>query len=217
MSDAKDPLDGPGSFEAMRADITANRLTIGGYHVMESWETPVMQGMVDDLRIGGESDVLEIGFGLGISAAQIAEKTPRSYTVIELHPDVADRAEEWAAGSAIQSTTVVRNAYQSAAPRMQDNSFDAIFFDPYPNDAHEWALMQSDFMPTAHRLLRPKGRLAYLPMEAPSTATSGHVSRCLDVFGNIELRVVRHALPPIDCDYWQLDHMIVAAATKAAN
>lgn len=54
----------------IKADLTEERLDIDGHPVMQSWEAPYMASLAAvATRNGGR--VLEVGFGLGLSAGAI--------------------------------------------------------------------------------------------------------------------------------------------------
>ena len=54
-----------------------------------------MKAMADlTCRNGGH--ILEIGFGLGISASYIQQNNITSHTIIEVHPEIYERACRWA-------------------------------------------------------------------------------------------------------------------------
>ena len=66
------------------------------HQVMMEWEKPYMEACIDLLDPSGR--VLEIGFGLGYSAAVICNnKNVNQYTVIECSPTVWKKFEEFKA------------------------------------------------------------------------------------------------------------------------
>jgi hypothetical protein len=98
----------------------------GKFQVMMEWERPYMQACIDALKPFG--DVLEIGFGLGYSAQHIQTYHPKSHTIIEYHPTVAEHARRWA--KQYPHVTIIEDTWQKALPQL--GIFDAIFFDDYP-------------------------------------------------------------------------------------
>jgi len=66
-----------------------------GNIIMMSWEDPVMKKHAEIICSNG-GDILEIGFGMGYSSAHIQNQDIKSHTIIEIHPEVARRAREWA-------------------------------------------------------------------------------------------------------------------------
>ena len=63
--------------------------------VMMDWETPLMKRHAEVMCRKPNSDVLEIGFGMGISAMFIQDLKPKSHTIVECHPQVLKMMEEW--------------------------------------------------------------------------------------------------------------------------
>jgi len=74
-------------------DYRDDQLLIDGREVMQAWEEPVMRAMARAIT-ADRGDVLEIGFGLGISARRIVEFGCKSYTVLEPNPIVIERAQK---------------------------------------------------------------------------------------------------------------------------
>ena len=63
--------------------------------IMMDWEHPLMKRHAEIVCQNG-GDILEIGFGMGISAQYIQEQDIDSHTIIEIHPEIAEKAQEWA-------------------------------------------------------------------------------------------------------------------------
>jgi protein arginine N-methyltransferase 2 len=63
--------------------------------VMGSWEDPLMKRHAEVACENG-GDILEIGFGMGISADYIQQQNPDSHTIIESHPQVIEKLKVWA-------------------------------------------------------------------------------------------------------------------------
>ena len=98
----------------------------GKFQVMMEWERPYMEACIDALQPKG--DTLEVGFGCGYSATQIQKYHPKSHTIIEYHPLVAERARAWA--KAHPHVRIVEDTWQNALDKL--GTFDTIFFDDYP-------------------------------------------------------------------------------------
>ena len=62
--------------------------------VMMDWEDPIMSASSAYITEGG-GDILEVGFGMGISANYIQSHNISSHTIIENHPQVIEKAIEW--------------------------------------------------------------------------------------------------------------------------
>ena len=64
--------------------------------VMMDWEDTLMSASAACVTQNG-GDILEIGFGMGISAGYIQSHSIASHTILENHPDIIPLAQEWAA------------------------------------------------------------------------------------------------------------------------
>ena len=103
--------------------------------IMHEWESEIMKKSVDFVCERG-GDILEIGFGMGISAGFIQDNNPVSHTIIELHPQVAKKAREWATDK--PNVTVLEGDWYDVLPTLLEGTiqithkkFDGVFFDPY--------------------------------------------------------------------------------------
>ena len=67
----------------------------GGTTIMHKWETPIMQHMANFICQDGD-DILEVGFGMGISANLIQQHAINSHHIVEIHPDIYKDLQEWA-------------------------------------------------------------------------------------------------------------------------
>ena len=67
------------------------------FEIMMNWEDSIMKASSDYICENG-GDILEIGFGMGISANYIQANSINSHTIIENHPQVIEKAKVWASG-----------------------------------------------------------------------------------------------------------------------
>ena len=103
-------------------------LTDNGYEVMMDWEIPIMKLMSKEVcRLGG--DVLEVGFGMGISANEIQKHQIKSHTIIEIHPVQYERALEWAKLQKIK-TTIILGDWIDVLP-LSNMKFDGVLHDTH--------------------------------------------------------------------------------------
>lgn len=86
------------------------------------WEKPYLEALIDKLRPSGH--VLEVGFGLGYSAAHIQTYHPEQLTIIEKDPKIAKKAVQWAKHQ--PHVSVIEGKWQDVLPKL--GLFDAIFF-----------------------------------------------------------------------------------------
>jgi len=97
-------------------------------YVMGDWEDPIMKAHAEiTCRNGGH--ILEVGFGMGISANYIQEQDIKSHTIIELNDEVYKKAVEWAKDK--PNTKIVSGDWKTVE---LNEKFDAIFFDAYVQD-----------------------------------------------------------------------------------
>ena len=97
-------------------------------YVMGDWEDPIMKAHAEiTCRNGGH--ILEVGFGMGISANYIQEQDIESHTIIELNDEIYQKAVEWAKDK--PNTKIVSGDWKTVG---LDKKFDAIFFDAYVQD-----------------------------------------------------------------------------------
>ena len=95
--------------------------------------------------------VLEIGFGMGISASYIQAIEPRSHTIVECHPQVLERLCVWARDK--PTVTIVEGEWFQR--RHDLGRYDGVLYDIY-DDPNEGAFYK-DF----ERLLKPGARMTF--------------------------------------------------------
>ena len=61
------------------------------WEVMMSWEDTLMSASAAYVCQGG-GDILEVGFGMGISAGYMHSHSISSHTIVENHPDIIPKA-----------------------------------------------------------------------------------------------------------------------------
>lgn len=125
----------------------------GKFQVMMEWERPYMEACIDALKPCG--DVLEIGFGCGYSATRIQAFKPKSHTIIEFHPMIAQKARAWA--KQYPNVTIVEGTWQNTLSSL--GIFDAVFFDDYPLESEEQMNSLEKEKDRSHTLLEKGNRL----------------------------------------------------------
>jgi amino acid adenylation domain-containing protein len=194
-----------------------SQLIIQGQQVMQDWESPLMRAMA---KVVTEShgDVLELGFGMGISATHIQEFGVRSYTVVEANDKVAEYFEKWKTNYPGRDINLIHGRWHDVADRL--GTYDGIFFDTVPNFEEEYmrevidnVVMAEDIFPLASRCLRDGGVFTWYTNEVDSFSRR-HQRLVLKYFSSFSLSVVRSLRPPEDCHYWQSDSMVVVKAVK---
>jgi guanidinoacetate N-methyltransferase len=205
----------PGGPRTLPADMRNAELSDGD--IMEDWQLPLMDAMAAiAARAGG--DVLEIGFGRGVSASSIQRAGVRSHTIIECNPHVIARFERWRATLGDRDVRIVPGLWQDVIDSLGD--FDAVFFHTYALDEEEAVeLLASSvtfaghFFPVAAAHLRPGGVFTYLSNEI-DTLSRAHQRLLFEHFRSIRLERVPLALPPDVRDAWWANSMVVVEAVK---
>lgn len=133
-------------------------LSISGRPVMESWEEPYMASLAKTSCAPG-GRVLEVGFGLGISARYIdAYDAVDEHVIFEANDAVLGTAALWA-DSARRPTTVFGGFWQELVDDFETGSFGGILFDAFPlsDEGSADDAEAGPFFQHAARLLRPGG------------------------------------------------------------
>ena len=97
--------------------------------VMMDWEAPIMSASAAYVCQNG-GDILEIGFGMGISAGYIQSHSINSHTIIENHPDVIPKAQAWASGKS--NVTIVTGSWYDVKNNL--STYDGLFYDTWGDD-----------------------------------------------------------------------------------
>lgn len=203
----------PHQWADMPASFSREELIIGGWQVMQSWELPLMRVMAEAVT-QDEGDVLEIGFGMGICANEIAAQGCRSYAVIEAHPDVVKVAREWGEEQSFP-VTVHEGLWQDVVPTL-DRRYDGIVFDTFPLAPEERSRNHFPFIPLAPALLKAGGVLTLYSDESTDFRAE-HLSLLLSSFADVRLIKVENLKPPEDCEYWKQPVMVIPVARTTAD
>lgn len=189
--------------------------------IMEDWQIPVMRAMA---RVVAEQhgDVLEIGFGRGVSAGFIQAEGVRSHTIVECNDAVVARYHDWAARYPGRTLHLVHARWQDATDRL--GQYDGVFFHTYPLDEDEYVAhvarsvtFAAHFFPTAAAHLRPGGVFTYLTNEADSLSRA-HQRLLFEHFASFTLeRVASLDVPDDSRDALWGDAMVVVKAVKGPS
>lgn len=200
----KKPIDWK-DFDVTQTD---DELLIGGWQVMQRWEEPIMSKLATLVTSKG-GDILEIGFGMGISAQLIIESGCNSYTIIEAHPKIAENARKWAKSINIP-VKVIEGFWQDVLNDI-DKKFDGILFDTFPLSEQERGKNHYEFILESHKLLKHEGLLTYYSDETTSFRTE-HIKLLLESFKEVSLHRVDALTPSPNCEYWSDSTMIIPLA-----
>lgn len=205
------------SWATAEPQVADGTLLVAGQQVMQDWEQPLMQRLADIVAASG-GDVLEIGFGLGISAGLLQAAGVRSHTIVELNRQVAATAEAWRGDQESDSISILVGAWENVVPGLGE--FDGILWDAFPTSTDEFVqtvirdhTVAERFFGEAARHLKPGGTFAYYSNERDSLGR-GHQRILLRHFSSFRVEPVVGLRPPDDCDYWWHDEMVVVSATR---
>lgn len=196
-------------FLRKHALFTRDSLCIAGHEIMQRWETNYMKKLASIACKNG-GIVLEVGFGLGISAHFIQQykyssKTPklRKHIIIEAHPGVCRYAKkmfekEMRSGQ----LKLVKGFWQKATKKIRAGSVDGILFDTYPLSEKEIHKNHFFFFKEAHRLLKKGGILTYYSDEAKRFSYA-HIQKLKEAgFKKIHWESCK-IKPPKESMYWR--------------
>jgi len=186
--------------------------------IMEDWQIPVMQAMAD-IVTETHGDVLEIGFGRGVSSDFIQEHGVKSHTIVECNDDIMDNLNNWKAAHTDQDIKLIHGMWQDVDDQLE--MYDGIFFHTYPlnDEEHQDYVVKSTtfaehFFPTAAKHLKKGGIFTYLTNEIDSFSRE-HQRLVFKFFDSFSLKVVDKLELPENCiDTLWADSMVVIKAIK---
>jgi type IV protein arginine methyltransferase len=120
------------------------------FQVMMSWEDSIMKTSADYVCEGG-GDILEIGFGMGISAGYIQANSITSHTIIENHPQVIEKAKAWAKDK--PNVIIMEGSWYDVKNSL--STYDGIFYDTWADDNLK------DFTSVLPSLIKPGARVTW--------------------------------------------------------
>jgi len=97
--------------------------------VMMDWEDSLMSASAAYATKNG-GDILEIGFGMGISAGYIQSHSINSHTIVENHPQIIPKAQAWASGKS--NVNIVTGSWYNNLNNL--STYDGLFYDTFGDD-----------------------------------------------------------------------------------
>ena len=190
--------------------FTEEKLEIFGRSVMEKWEEPYMKELANIVTSKG-GNILEVGFGMGISARYIQEREIEEHIIIEGNADVFVKLEEFAQ-QAKHKVTPIFGLWQDVVDTLPNDSFDGILFDTAPITEDEVIVLRYSFFEQAYRLLKKGGVFSQFMHEIEITP---HYCQRLNEVGffNISSTLCSVNLPK-DCLYWDKPVMLAPIIIK---
>jgi len=101
-------------------------IVLGNETVMHKWEHPIMKAKAEFVCKNG-GDIIEFGFGMGISATYIQEHNINSHTICEIHPEIIKNLKEWAKDK--PNVIILEGDWYRNLDKMK--TYDGILFDTH--------------------------------------------------------------------------------------
>jgi len=114
------------TFEVDRIYFTKDGID---YEVMMNWEDSLMEASANYVCSNG-GDILEIGFGMGISANYIQSNNINSHTIVENHPDIIPKLQQWASDK--PNVIIMEGDWYENLSGL--TTYDGIFYDTYGDE-----------------------------------------------------------------------------------
>jgi guanidinoacetate N-methyltransferase len=170
---------------------------------MQSWEMPLMHRMAAVCRPGDR--VLEVGFGLGISASAIQSRNPSLHVIVEANLSVAARARQSLKHQVdCGAVKIIDKLWQDASSELMSFApYDFVVFDAFPLEASELRRTHFSFFAVAAQLLKPLGRFTYFSDERTSLS-AGHEWLLRTAFPDCRITTEPVLVTPVSgCEYWR--------------
>lgn len=141
---------------------------------MEQWEQPYMAKLAEvACRNGGR--VLEVGFGLGLSATAIQSHDIEEHIIIEANEGVIARGQEWAKEQP-HKVTFIKGLWQDVVASLPDDSLDGVLYDTYPLNKEEQHDHQFKFIKEVFAKVKKTGVLTYCNLTSLGVLRGEHPS-----------------------------------------
>ena len=197
-----------------QAIFTTKDLLIKNYQVMQRWEDNYMKSLATVATSRG-GRVLEVGFGLGMSAGYIEKsKRIKEHVVIECHPDVIKSArKKFSAVLSLDRMKLLEGFWEDVTPNLPGKSFDGILFDSCPLESGVELFQFFPFFKEAFRLLKDDGVFTYFSDEAKEISEH-HLKKLQEAgFKNINFKICK-VRPPKTCEYWKHNTIVTPIIKK---
>lgn len=193
------------------AILSKTQLEIEGHSIMEDWERPYMKELAETVAYNG-GRILEVGFGLGISAEYIQKHNIKEHVVIEANYQVFQKLLEFKANFG-QKISPIFGFWQEIVSKLESKSFDGILFDTYPLNKNEIHANHFPFFIHAYRLLKKGGIFTYYSDEISDYSENHYKKLHSAGFSKIKSKIC-NVNPPESCLYWTEKSILVPIITK---
>ena len=186
--------------------------------IMEDWQIPLMKEMAKTIAENG-GDILEIGFGRGVSADMIMQYPISRYTTIECNDDVVKTYfESFKNKHTNKNIKLVHGLWQDTIESVGE--FDGILFHTYPLNDDEYMqyvngsiTFAEHFFEHASKHLKIGGAFTYFSNEIDSLSRE-HQQLLLKHFSSFSIKVLHLEMPKDVLDTWWANTIVVIKAIK---
>ena len=134
-----------------------NVAQIHKHAIMHEWERPIMKLDAKFVTQKG-GRILNVGHGMGIIDSYIRSFNPKHHTIVEIHPQIAERARLQGYKDVWEGDWI--NFVEDCI--LKDIKYDGIYFDTYCFNRPDWIL----FTQIVNKILNPGGIYSYFNGEA---------------------------------------------------
>lgn len=203
-------------FDKESLEIEKSRLT--KQEIMEDWQIPIMKAMAKYATESG-GDILEVGFGRGVSSQFIQESGVRSHSIVEMNDhSVETYFHPWRKNHENRDIRLYHGRWQDVEHKL--GLFDGIFFHTFPMNEEEFVeyiLKSVTFaehsFPAMSSHLKEGGVFTYMSTEIDSFSRR-HQRLLFRYFSEISLRIIPVEVPSDTGDAWWAKSMVAVKATK---
>jgi guanidinoacetate N-methyltransferase len=199
------------------AAYEGGHLRVGGQTVMEGWQTKLMERLAE-IVTRSHGNVLEVGFGLGLSATAIQKFGVRSHTIVECSSAIVERFSKWKTGYGDATIQLIEGKWQDRVDRF--GQYDGILFDIYPLTKAELlkaviedVTLAQQFFGVACSHLAPGGVFTYFTGELDSLSRQ-HQRLLLKQFSSVTISIIDGLSPQQDSEIWWAPTMAIVEARR---
>ena len=102
---------------------------VSTFEVMMNWEDDIMKASANYICENG-GDILEIGFGMGISASYIQTNNINSHTIVENHPQIIEKLKAWAQDK--PNVIIIEGDWYNVIDSL--STYDGLFYDTFGDE-----------------------------------------------------------------------------------
>ena len=178
---------------------------------MEAWEDSYMKKLAE-VATSRHGVVLEVGFGMGISAGYVQNGDIEKHIIIEANKNVFDKAGNFLAQAKIP-VELILGFWEDVIKKISEATIDGILFDTYPLSQEEIHKNHFYFFDEAYRILKPGGVFTYYSDEI-DRFSPGHMAALQKAGFNKISSEICQVNPPANCQYWKSSTILVPIVNK---